>query len=152
MSGKKQVYVLAHNIRSMHNIGSIFRTSDGAGVSKIYLTGYCACPPRKDITKTALGAEEFVDWKFYKDPVELVKKLKKDKVQIIALERTEGGKDIFKIKPKYPCCLIIGNEIEGVSDELLDLCDKTVEIPMRGMKESLNVSVAFGIGIYALTK
>ena len=148
---KKKVFVLAHNIRSMHNIGSIFRTSDGAGVSKVYLTGYCACPPRKEINKTALGAEEFVDWEFYKDPVELVKKLKKEKVQIIALERVSGGKNIFKIKPKYPCCLIVGNEIEGVPPELLDLCDKTVEIPMRGMKESLNVSVAFGIGIYALT-
>ena len=152
MSKRKQVYVLAHNIRSMHNIGSIFRTSDGAGVSKIYLTGYCACPPRKEITKTALGAEDFIDWEFHKDPVELVKKLKKDKVQIIALERTGGGTDIFKIKPKYPCCLIAGNEIEGVPAELLNLCDKTVEIPMRGMKESLNVSVAFGIGIYAITR
>jgi tRNA G18 (ribose-2'-O)-methylase SpoU len=123
MSGKKQVYVLAHNIRSMHNIGSIFRTSDGAGVSKIYLTGYCACPPRKEITKTALGAEDFVEWEFYKDPVELVKKLKKKGIQIIALERISGGKNIFKIKPKYPCCLIVGNEIEGVPVELLDLCD-----------------------------
>ena len=152
MPKQKKTYVLAHNIRSMHNIGSIFRTSDGAGVSKIYLTGYCACPPRKEITKTALGAEDFVDWEFYKDPIRLVKKLKKEGVQIIALERTGGGKDIFKIKPKSPCCLIVGNEIEGVPGELLDLCDKTVEIPMRGIKESLNVSVAFGIGIYSLTK
>lgn len=152
MSKCKQVYVLAHNIRSMHNIGSIFRTSDGAGVSKIYLTGYCACPPRKEITKTALGAEESVLWEFYKDPIELVKRMKKDKVQILALERTMSGKNIFKIKPKYPCCLIVGNEIEGVPNELLDLCDKIVEIPMKGMKESLNVSVAFGIGIYALAK
>jgi tRNA G18 (ribose-2'-O)-methylase SpoU len=146
----KKIYVLAHNIRSMHNIGSIFRTSDGAGVSKIYLTGYSACPPRKEIAKTALGAEDFVDWEFHKYPVELIKKLKKDKVQIIALERTGGGTDIFKLEPKYPCCLIVGNEIEGVSEELLALCDKTVEIPMRGLKESLNVSVAFGIAIYAL--
>lgn len=136
----------------MHNIGSIFRTSDGAGVSKIYLTGYCACPPRKEITKTALGAEDFVPWEFYKNPVELVKKLKKAGVQILALERTASGKNIFRIRPKYPCCLIVGNEIEGVPSELLDLCDKTIEIPMRGIKESLNVSVAFGIGIYALTK
>ena len=147
---KKEVYVLAHNIRSMHNIGSIFRTSDGAGVSKVYLSGYSATPPRKEISKTALGAEEIIPWEFYKDPVSLVKKLKKDKVQIIALERTEGGKDIFKFKPKYPCLLIVGNEIEGVPAELLELADKKLEIPMRGMKESLNVSVAFGIAVYAL--
>ncbi|MBN2086783.1 TrmH family RNA methyltransferase [Candidatus Peregrinibacteria bacterium] len=147
-----KVYVLAHNIRSMHNIGSIFRTSDGAGVSKIYLTGYSACPPRKEITKTAIGAEEFIPWEFYKNPIDVVKKLKKEKVHIYALERTEGGESIFHFKPKYPCCLIVGNEIEGVPPELLDLCDAKLEIPMRGIKESLNVSVAFGIGIYAMTK
>lgn len=149
---KKEVYVLAHNIRSMHNIGSIFRTSDGAGVSKIFLTGYSACPPRKEITKTALGAEDYIPWEFFKDPVSVVKKLKEDKVQILALEKIEGGKDIFDFKPKYLCCLIVGNEIEGVPSELLDLCDEKLEIPMKGMKESLNVSVAFGIGIYALVK
>ncbi|MBU0727534.1 TrmH family RNA methyltransferase [Patescibacteria group bacterium] len=147
---KKEVYVLAHNIRSMHNIGSIFRTSDGAGVSKVYLSGYSACPPRKEISKTALGAEETIPWEFHKDSLSLVKKLKKDKVQIIALERIEGGEDISKFKPKYPCLLIVGNEIEGVPQELLDLADKKVEIPMRGMKESLNVSVAFGIAVYQL--
>lgn len=134
----------------MHNIGSIFRTSDGAGVSKVFLTGYSACPPRKEISKTALGADEFIPWEFYKNPLILVKKLKKDKIQIIALERTESGDDIFSFKPKYPCCLIVGNEIEGVPSELLELADKKLEIPMRGMKESLNVSVAFGIAVYAL--
>jgi tRNA G18 (ribose-2'-O)-methylase SpoU len=147
---KKKVYVLAHNIRSMHNIGSIFRTSDGAGVSKIYLTGYCACPPRKEISKTALGAEKSVSWEFFKDPIELVKKLKKDGVQIISLERTKKSSNIQKIKPKYPVCMIIGNEIDGVGEDLLKLSDKVVEIPMCGKKDSLNVSVAFGIGIYAL--
>jgi len=148
---KKTIYVLAHNIRSMHNIGSIFRTSDGAGVTKIYLTGYSACPPRKEIAKTALGAEDYVDWEHHKDPVQLLKALKAKKVKIVALERTEGGKNIFKFKPSYPLCLIVGNEIDGIPQELLDLCDKLLEIPMRGLKESLNVSVAFGIGIYALT-
>ena len=136
----------------MHNIGSIFRTSDGAGVSKVYLSGYSACPPRKEISKTALGAEENIPWEFFKDPIVLVKKLKEEGVQIVALERVSGGKDIFKFKPKHPCLLIIGNEIEGVPDELLDLCDAIVEIPMCGIKESLNVSVAFGIGIYVLIK
>jgi tRNA G18 (ribose-2'-O)-methylase SpoU len=149
---KKEIYVLAHNIRSMHNIGSIFRTSDGAGVSKVYLAGYCACPPRKEISKTALGAEEYIPWEFHKDPIQLIKRLKREGVQIISLERTESDKNIFNIRPKYPFCLIVGNEIEGISEELLEMSDKIVEIPMKGMKESLNVSVAFGIGIYALAK
>ena len=152
MPQQHKIYVLAHNIRSMHNIGSIFRTSDGAGVSKIYLTGYCACPPRAEISKTALGAEDYVPWEHYKDPVALVKKLKKEKVQIIALERTASGEDIFKFRPKHPLCLIVGNEIEGIPPELLELADKAVEIPMRGIKESLNVSVAFGVAIYTLAK
>jgi len=97
-----------------------------------------------------LGAEDVIPWEFHKDPATLLKKLKKDKVQIIALERTEEGEDISKFKPKHPCLLIVGNEIEGVPPELLELADKKVEIPMRGMKESLNVSVAFGIAVYQL--
>jgi len=147
---KKKVYVLAHNIRSMHNVGSIFRTSDGAGVKKIYLTGYSACPPRKEIEKTALGAEKSVEWEFHKDPTSVIKMLKADGVQIVALEKNRKSTDISKLKPKYPACLVIGNEIDGVEKGILKLADKVVEIPMYGKKESLNVSVAFGIGIYNL--
>jgi tRNA G18 (ribose-2'-O)-methylase SpoU len=150
MPQRKKVYILAHNIRSMHNIGSIFRTSDGAGVNKIYLTGYSACPPRKEIAKTALGAEKSVPWEHHKNPVDLVKSLKGKGIQIVALERTKKSSNIQRIKPKYPLCMIIGNEIDGVGEDLLKLSDKVVEIPMRGKKESLNVSVAFGIGIYSL--
>ncbi len=149
---KKEVYVLLHNIRSLFNIGSIFRTADGAGVSKIYLTGYTGCPPRPDISKTALGADEFVPWEYHKDPVALIKRLKKEGIQVVALERTKKSTDILKFKPKYPVCMILGNEIEGVTKELLKLSDKVVEIPMRGKKESLNVSVAFGVAAYALTR
>ncbi|MBU0706369.1 RNA methyltransferase [Patescibacteria group bacterium] len=147
---KKKVYVLAHNIRSLHNVGSIFRTCDGAGVSKLYLTGYSGVPPRKEITKTALGADDSVLWEFHKDPISVVKMLEKDGVQIVALEKNKNSKDIRKFKPKYPVCMIVGNEIDGVEEALLKLSDHILHIPMHGKKESLNVSVAFGIGIYLL--
>lgn len=148
---KKEVYVLAHNIRSLHNVGSIFRTCDGAGVTKLYLTGYTGVPPRKEITKTALGADKSVAWEFHKDPVSVLKMLKKDGVQIISLEKTKKSTNISKFKPNYPVCMIIGNEIDGVEADLLKLSDAVLHIPMHGQKESLNVSVAFGIGIYFLT-
>jgi tRNA G18 (ribose-2'-O)-methylase SpoU len=145
---EKEIYVLAHNIRSLHNVGSIFRTCDGAGVTKLYLTGYCGVPPRKEITKTALGADQSVPWEFHKDPLSVIEMLKKDGVQIISLEKNKKSKDISRFKPEYPFCLIIGNEIDGVEEPLLKRSDAVVHIPMRGKKESLNVSVAFGIGIY----
>ena len=148
----KQFYVLAHNIRSLHNVGSIFRTCDGAGVTKLYLTGYSGVPPRKEITKTALGADLSVPWEFFKDPIPLIKALKKEGIQVLALEKNNDSKDIFKFKPDYPVCMIVGNEIDGVEEDLLKLSDAVVHIPMCGKKESLNVSVAFGIGIYQIKK
>lgn len=147
----KEVYVLAHNIRSLHNVGSIFRTCDGAGVSKLYLTGYSGVPPRKEINKTALGAEESVPWEFHTDPVVLISRLKAQGVSIVSLEKNAESTDITDFEPTYPLCLIIGNEVDGVEKGLLELSDDVVHIPMHGKKESLNVSVAFGIGIYQLT-
>jgi len=142
--------VLLHNIRSMHNVGSIFRTADGAGVGKIYLSGYTPCPPRKEIHKTALGAENSVQWEYHKNPLALIKKLKKEGVDILALEKNESSQNILEQQIKKPFCLILGNEIEGVSDELLNQSEKTLHIPMLGEKISLNVSVAFGVAIYQL--
>lgn len=144
------ISILLHNIRSMHNVGSIFRTSDGAGVSKIYLTGYTPCPPRKEIHKTALGAEEFIPWEYHVDPVKLLKKLKKEGVGIVALEKNQRSQDISSYTSKKPTCLILGNEIDGVEESLLKLADQVLHIPMRGQKQSLNVSVAFGVAIYHL--
>lgn len=144
--------MLAHNIRSLHNIGSIFRTCDGAGVTKLYLTGYSGVPPRKEITKTALGADESVAWEFHKDPLLVIAMLKKAGVHIVALEKDSKSRNIAEFKVEYPFCLIVGNEIDGVEDDLLKSSDVVIHIPMRGMKESLNVSVAFGIGIYQLIK
>ena len=147
---KKEVYVLAHNIRSLHNVGSILRTCDGAGVTKLYLTGYSGVPPRKEITKTALGADESVAWEYHKDPLSVVRRLKKDGVQVVSLEKNDKSTDVFEFKPTYPVCMIIGNEIDGVEKDLLKVSDAVLHIPMRGKKESLNVSVAFGIGIYQI--
>src|SRR3989338_10119571 len=120
---KRKAFVLLHDIRSLHNIGSIFRTADGADVDKIYLTGLTACPPRKEIAKVALGAESIVKWEYYSDPVELVQKLKKQKIQILALETAQKSKNIFRFSAKGSFCLIVGNEVEGVYGELLHQAD-----------------------------
>ena len=156
----KELYIIAHNIRSAHNVGAIFRTCDGAGVDKIYLSGYSQRPasaekelkskPEKMLEKTALGAEASVAWESMDDLPLLLDKLKKAGVQIVALEKTETSIDIKKFRPTFPMALILGHEVDGVKDEILEKCDVVVEIPMRGKKESLNVSVATGIAIYEI--
>lgn len=147
----KDIYVLLNNIRSLHNVGSIFRTSDGAGVTKLFLCGQTGFPPRTEITKTAIGAEETVNWEYNIDPIECITKLKEKGIAMVALEQTETSQDFHNFKPDGPVCLVVGNEIDGVNHEILDLCDSAIEIPMHGKKQSLNVSVAFGIAIYELT-
>ncbi len=147
---KRNISVLLPNLRSMHNIGSIFRTADGAGVNKIYLTGLTACPPRKEIGKTALGAEKSVPWEYHPDPLKLLKSLKKEGAKIIALERSRKSVPLKPCPPGQSFCLILGNEVEGVDASLLRVADRVISIPMRGKKESLNVAVAFGIAIYTL--
>lgn len=151
-------YLIAHNIRSLFNVGSIFRTADAFGVTKIYLTGYTPTPAefkhKVKISKTALGAEEFVPWEHKISPVKLIKelKLKHRKINIVALENNVKIKTIKlpKFKPKFPLVLILGEEVGGVDKSILKLCDKIVEIPMFGQKESLNVSVAFGVAAYQI--
>lgn len=147
---KTQIVALLHNIRSLHNVGSIFRTSDGAGVRKLFLCGETGYPPRPEIAKTALGAEESVPWEYWMDAVECVAKLKKEGVRIVGLELTPHSVDYRDVVARGPVCLVVGNEVAGLPAELLALCDEYMQIPMRGEKESLNVSVAFGIAAYAL--
>lgn len=153
----KQLFVVAHNIRSLHNVGSIFRASDGFGVSKLYLTGYTGAPEGEGnlnkIHKVALGAEEFVEWEHTRSLVRLITKLKKQGVRIVALENNKDYKitSLVEYKPKFPMALILGEEVKGHSKKILDLCDDIVDFPMVGRKESLNVSVACGIALYALT-
>ncbi|OHB15183.1 MAG: hypothetical protein A2566_03415 [Candidatus Zambryskibacteria bacterium RIFOXYD1_FULL_40_13] len=152
----KQISVLLHDIRSTHNVGSIFRTADALGVTKIYISGITPTPldrfqkPRKDIAKVALGAEKTVDWEYIKEPEKLIKTLKKSKYQIVALEQTKGSVDYKKVKAKPPVLIIVGNEVGGIEKKILSLCDVVAEIPMRGEKESLNVSVAFGVALFRI--
>jgi len=140
--------VVLNDIRSLHNVGSIFRTADGAGVEKIWLCGITGYPPHPQIAKTAIGAEQRVAWDYRKDAVALIKKLKSQGYQIVLLEQIQQSLQYHKFKPTAPTCLVIGNEISGISDELVSLCDVAVEIEMSGIKNSLNVSVAFGIIAY----
>ncbi|MCB9747418.1 MAG: RNA methyltransferase [Candidatus Omnitrophica bacterium] len=140
--------VLLNNIRSLYNVGSIFRTSDAAGVSKIWLCGITGHPPNNQIAKTALGAQEHVPWEYHENAISVVQQLKQEKYQIVFLEQTKDSTLFEKFQPQSPVCLIVGNEIEGVSSELLAYCDEAVEIEMDGIKNSLNVAVAFGIVAY----
>ena len=150
---KLPVYVILNSIRSNYNVGSIFRTSDGAMIEKLYLCGYTPHPPKKEIMKTALGATESVNWYYVKDPKEVITDLKSKGIKIGALELTENSFPHYELKKDiFPVALIIGNEISGVSQELLDLCDFSIEIPQHGIKQSLNVAVAYGVTIFEMRK
>ncbi len=151
---KLHIAVLLHNVRSSHNVGSIFRTRDAAGVSTIFLSGYTPTPidrfgrPQKDIVKTALGAEKNIPWKFYKTPQKLISKLKSDRWAIVGVEQDKTAVDYRKFAAKNKTLFIFGNEVLGISPGLRKLCDTLIEIPMHGKKESLNVSVAAGIVLF----
>jgi 23S rRNA (guanosine2251-2'-O)-methyltransferase len=151
-----EVRILIHNIRSTHNVGSIFRTSDALGVERIYISGFSPTPldkygrERKDISKVALGAEKTIPWEYFKSPVSLISKLKKNGFQIVGLEQSKKSIDYKKYKAKKPTLFIVGSEVEGMDKKLISLCDKIVEIPMKGKKESLNVSVAFGVALFRI--
>jgi tRNA G18 (ribose-2'-O)-methylase SpoU len=147
------IYALIENIRSMYNVGSIFRTSDAINLSKLYLSGFTAKPPRKEIDKTALGATESVPWKYVQDSIDLIDTLKGNGIKIVVVEHTDCSINYADLKINFPVCFVFGNEVEGVSDNIVTKADKVVELPMLGIKHSLNVSVAYGIVIYdALNK
>ena len=150
---KHSLVAVLHNIRSRENVGSIFRTADSAGVSKLYLCGITPLPPHEKISKTALGAEEYVSWEYAKQTWRLLESLKKDGYCIIGLEKTSQAQDIFDMHmDSEKIALVVGNEVEGLSREILKRCDLIASIPMHGKKESLNVAVAFGIAVYAFLK
>jgi len=147
----KKLVVIAHNIRSLHNVGSIFRTAEGAGVNKLYLTGYTGHPPRKEISKVALGSENRLPWEFNKSVTSVINQLKKDGFLIVALEQNPKAINYNKFSaPRSKVALIVGNEVRGVSPQLLNKTDKIIEIPMLGARKSLNVAVAFGIATFEL--
>jgi len=194
---KLPVYVLLNSIRSSYNVGSIFRTSDGAMIEKLILCGYTPQPPNpsksqsseivissessneksythinvsdssstkvglgmtkksgsKEVLKTALGSTQSVKWEYVKNAVEAIRELKTKGIKICALELTANSKPYYSItKNDFPICLVVGNEITGVSQEVLDLCDYSIEIPQYGIKQSLNVAVAYGIAVFEIRK
>lgn len=150
--GSAELIIIAHNIRSLHNVGSIFRTADSFGVSKIYLTGYTGSPPDAKIAKVALGAEQFVPWEKSRSLLPLIKKLRAADVKIAALENNVKRPTVLlsQYRPKLPLALILGEETKGHTKKILDVVDDIIEIPMHGQKESLNVAVACGVALYGL--
>jgi len=149
-SSKTPVIVILDNIRSAHNVGSVFRTCDAFLIDKIILCGITAIPPNKEIRKTALGSSESVDWRYYKNTEEVIMKLKKEDYQIIAVEQVNKSIKLESFRPenekKY--AIIFGNEIKGISQKIIDNSDSVIEIPQFGTKHSLNVSVSAGIVIW----
>jgi tRNA G18 (ribose-2'-O)-methylase SpoU len=147
------ISILVEDVRSVHNVGSIFRSADGFGAEKIYLTGYTAFPPREDLHKTALGAEEAVPWEHFENPLDAANTIKAQGINLVLLEQTTTSVDIYSIsESEFPICFIVGNEVTGVSEALSAMADLHVEIPMRGVKQSLNVSVATGVVGYELAR
>ena len=128
----------------------MFRTADGAGVDKLYLTGYTPCPPHVQVDKVSLGAEKWMPWERARSTGPLLKKLKKQGFRIVALEQTSKSGNIYEWTPTFPLALIVGNEKTGVTKNLLKYCDEVVHLPMLGKKNSLNVSVAAGIAMYQI--
>ncbi|PWB38971.1 MAG: RNA methyltransferase [Parcubacteria group bacterium] len=150
MTIKADFYIIAHNIRSLYNVGTVFRTADALGVSRLFLSGYSGCPPRYQIAKVALGSEQIVSWERVKNIGRLIRDLKKQKIKIVALEEGRGAKLYSSFKPSFPLALIIGNEVRGISRALLKQADAIIYLPMYGHKESLNVGVALGAAGYYL--
>lgn len=143
--GRMPVYALLDNVRSVWNVGSMFRTADSVALGGLYLCGMTATPPRPDIEKTALGATQSVPWDYWSDSVAAARHLKDQGLPLIALEQTDRAHRWDTYSFPFPHCFIVGHEVKGVRKELLDLADEVVEIPMAGMKQSLNVAVSFGV-------
>jgi 23S rRNA (guanosine2251-2'-O)-methyltransferase len=150
---KNPVIVVLDNVRSAHNVGSVFRTCDAFLVEKVYLCGITPVPPLPEIHKTALGASEHVEWEYQHDTIQLIKKLKNSDCNIYAVEQTHGSimlSDVHQSDGKTSV-LLFGNEVYGIEQKVLDICHETIEIPQMGTKHSLNVSVCAGIAIYHFT-
>jgi tRNA G18 (ribose-2'-O)-methylase SpoU len=147
---KIPVVVVLDNIRSLHNAGSVFRTADAFLAEAIYLCGITACPPHREIQKTALGATESVKWEYFKDAAEAIRKLKKENYTVIGIEQAEDGKKLNDFVPdknkKY--ALVFGHEVDGIEGQLMELLDDCIEVPQSGTKHSLNVSVCAGVVLW----
>lgn len=152
LADKTPIIIILDDIRSLHNIGSVFRTSDAFLIEKIYLCGITATPPNKEIHKTALGATDTVAWEYAKDVLEVISKLKDENTTVYAIEQVENAVFLDNFQPiketKY--ALVFGNEVYGVSQEAIKMCDGCIEIPQLGTKHSLNISVSAGIVVWDL--
>ena len=153
-SQKLPVCIVLDNIRSLHNVGSAFRTADAFRVEKIYLTGITGTPPHREIHKTALGATESVEWEYVEKPQNIVQQLKAEGYKIVVIEQTTESIPLheFKVVPEEKICLVFGNEIQGVSEEVIARADLGLEIPQWGTKHSLNVSVCAGIVMWEVIR
>jgi 23S rRNA (guanosine2251-2'-O)-methyltransferase len=151
---KIPVAVLLDNVRSLHNVGAVFRSADAFCVQKLWLCGYTPCPPHRDIRKTALGAEETVTWEHRTEATELIQQLKAEGWRIVAIEQTDESipLDSFFRKEGEKYLFVFGNEADGVQESIIGQCDVAVEIPQKGTKHSLNISVAAGIVLYEVTQ
>jgi tRNA G18 (ribose-2'-O)-methylase SpoU len=144
---------LLDNIRSLYNVGSIFRTSDGALIQALYLTGYTPHPPRPEIDKTALGATSTIPWRHFRDPMEAVRTAREGGATICVLEHTTQSRPYHTLtRAAFPLCLVVGNELTGISPEIVRAADLAIEIPMYGTKQSLNAAVAYGIALFELAR
>lgn len=150
--GALPVSILLDNVRSMYNVGAFFRTADAAGVEKLYLAGITSHPPKKAISKTALGAEERVAWEHAWDPLPFVAALRERNCEVAAVETSLHAVDLFDWKPRFPVCVVFGHEVDGIRPEVAALCDTHVRVPMLGLKHSLNVATAGGVVIYELLR
>jgi len=146
------VTVLLDNVRSMYNTGAFFRTADGAGIERLILSGITPPPSQSGVRKTALGAEETVQWQRERDALTAIYDLRDHGYEIAAIETSSRSVDLYDWQPHFPLCLIFGHEVDGIRPELLELCDTHVRIPMLGMKHSLNVATAAGVVLYELLR
>ncbi len=152
-SPRHPIAAVVDNVRSMHNVGSLFRTSDGAWIEKLYLTGITATPDHQGLHKTALGAQETVPWEHVENTTDCVRRLKATGYTIAVLELTDTPTRVDDLLPHhFPLALVLGNEVQGVQDEVMALADLAIEIPQFGSKQSLNVSVAYGIAVFDLVR
>jgi tRNA G18 (ribose-2'-O)-methylase SpoU len=153
LSDKKPLVVVMDNIRSMHNVGSVFRTADAFLISGICLCGFTPQPPHRDIHKTALGATDSVDWLYYENTSDAVLALKERGFKVLAIEQTEGSILLNEyVQSNMPTAFVFGNEVDGVSDEVIQVCDGVIEIPQWGMKHSLNISVAAAVVLWEFVR
>ena len=144
--------VLLDNVRSMYNVGAFFRAADGVNLQKLCLCGITAHPPKKAISKTALGAEESVKWEHDWDAARMIEGLRRDGFEIAAIETSANAIDLFDWQPKFPVCVMFGHEVDGLRPELIEMADTHVRIPMLGQKRSLNVATAGGVVLYELLR